>query len=224
MYLPRLLKWDDRNWMAFSIEGRCPFLDHELIELCLSFAPEILYHRGWTKWPLRYGLREKLPEKVAFRRSKFGFWVPQDLWVCGPLRPTLTQWLYSDRPLWDSVDRAAVRRLAEESWKISGRRDEPGKPSFVASCWISGWRSSMSPSVELEPHSDGSDWCSRAMRKRRSPSNGLRTTIKRMRRRPDAISRPGKTAVSEGDSHVPATMFFALTAFLLLVRFCPRFL
>ena len=65
MYLPRLLKWDDRNSMAFSIEGRYPFLDHELIELCLSFAPEILYHRGWTKWPLRRGLQKALPEKVA---------------------------------------------------------------------------------------------------------------------------------------------------------------
>ena len=139
MYLPRLLKWDDRNSMAFSIEGRYPFLDHELIELCLSFAPEILYHRGWTKWPLRHGLRERLPEKVAFRRSKFGFWVPQDRWLCGPLRPALTQWLYSDRPLWDSVDRAAVRRLAEESWQISGRRDEPGQAlirCFLLDKWL----------------------------------------------------------------------------------------
>lgn len=139
MYLPRLLKWDDRNSMAFSIEGRYPFLDHELIELCLSFAPEILYHRGWTKWPLRHGLRERLPEEVAFRRSKFGFWVPQDLWVCGPLRPALTQWLYSDRPLWDSLDRAAVRRLAEESWQISGRRDEPGQAlvrCFLLDKWL----------------------------------------------------------------------------------------
>ena len=40
MFLPRLLKWDDRNSMAFSVEGRYPFLDHELIELCLSFAPQ----------------------------------------------------------------------------------------------------------------------------------------------------------------------------------------
>ena len=37
MFLPRLLKWDDRNSMAFSVEGRYPFLDHQLIELCLSF-------------------------------------------------------------------------------------------------------------------------------------------------------------------------------------------
>jgi asparagine synthase (glutamine-hydrolysing) len=139
MYLPRLLKWDDRNSMAFSIEGRYPFLDHELIELCLSFAPETLYHRGWTKWPLRRGLQKALPEKVARRRSKVGFWVPQDRWLCGPLRPVLTQWLDSNRPLWDCVDRATVRRLAEETWQTSGRRDEPGQAlvrCFMLDKWL----------------------------------------------------------------------------------------
>ena len=139
MYLPRLLKWDDRNLMAFSIEGRDPFLDHELIELCLSFAPEVLYQHGWTKWPLRRGLQNVLPDTVARRRSKFGFWVPQDLWLCGYLRPALTQWLDSERPLWNWMDRATVCRLAEETWQTSGRRDEPGQAlvrCFMLDKWI----------------------------------------------------------------------------------------
>jgi asparagine synthase (glutamine-hydrolysing) len=139
MYLPRLLKWDDRNSMAFSIEGRYPFLDHELIELCLSFAPNVLYHRGWTKWPLRRGLQNVLPEKIAHRRTKFGFWVPQDLWLCGPLRATLTQWLDCDRPLWDQMDRSLVRRLAEETWQIAGRSEEPGQAlvrCFMLDKWL----------------------------------------------------------------------------------------
>jgi asparagine synthase (glutamine-hydrolysing) len=139
MYQPRLLKWDDRNLMAFSIEGRYPFLDHELVELCLSFTPEILYYRGWTKWPLRCGLQKTLPEKVARRQNKFGFWVPQDRWLCGPLRPALTQWLDSDRPLWDWVNRAIVRRLAEETWHSSGHRDESGQAlvrCFMLDQWL----------------------------------------------------------------------------------------
>jgi asparagine synthase (glutamine-hydrolysing) len=139
MYLPRLLRWDDRNSMAFSIEGRYPFLDHELIELCLSFAPEILYHRGWTKWPIRRGLQQVLPRRVARRRPKFGFWVPQDRWLCDPLRPALTRWLDSDRPLWDRLDRATVRRLAEDTWQTSGHRDEPGQAlvrCFMLDKWL----------------------------------------------------------------------------------------
>jgi Asparagine synthase len=139
LYLPRLLKWDDRNSMAFSIEARYPFLDHELIELCLSLAPEVLYHHGWTKWPLRRGLQKQLPDKVAGRRSKFGFWVPQDRWLCGPLRPALTQWLNSDRPLWNCVDRTTVRKLADQTWQTSGRRDEPGQElvrCFMLDKWL----------------------------------------------------------------------------------------
>ncbi len=56
MYLPRLLKWDDRNFMAFGVEGRYPFLDHRLIELALSFTPDTLYSHGWIKEPLRRGM------------------------------------------------------------------------------------------------------------------------------------------------------------------------
>jgi asparagine synthase (glutamine-hydrolysing) len=130
MFLPRLLRWDDRNSMAFSVEGRYPFLDHELIELCLSFAPQVLYHHGWTKWPIRIGLRDTLPDTILYRRTKLGAEVPQDRWLCGPLRPELESWLKRDRPLWDYVERADVRRLADETWHLDGKRDEPGQELF----------------------------------------------------------------------------------------------
>jgi asparagine synthase (glutamine-hydrolysing) len=130
MHLPRLLKWDDRNSMAFSIEGRYPFLDHELIELCLSFAPETLYRKGWTKYPLRTGLQNDLPDKILRRRSKFGFEVPQDGWLCGPLRPELQRWLNRDRPVWDYVERKNVKSLAERVWQLQGKQEEPGRALF----------------------------------------------------------------------------------------------
>ena len=130
MFLPRLLKWDDRNSMAFSVEGRYPLLDHELIELCLSFAPQVLYHRGWTKWPLRIGLRNTLPDTIMYRRSKFGAEISQAKWLCGPLRPELESWLKRDRPLWDYVEQADVRRLADETWHLDGKRNESGQELF----------------------------------------------------------------------------------------------
>jgi asparagine synthase (glutamine-hydrolysing) len=139
LFLPRLLKWDDRNLMAFSIEGRYPFLDSELIELCLSFSPELLFEHGWTKWPLRQGLRSLLPEKIYRRRSKFGFEVPQDRWLCGPLRPAIEHWLGMDRPLWNYVERDSVRQVAGETWRLDGRRAEPGQVlfrCFVLDKWL----------------------------------------------------------------------------------------
>ena len=130
MFLPRLLKWDDRNSMAFSVEGRYPFLDHELIELCLSFASHTLYHYGWTKYPLRTGLKDVLPYSLQTRRSKLGFEVPQDKWLCGPLRPTLETWLKQDRPLWNYVERADVKQLATTMWQQQGNKAEIGQTLF----------------------------------------------------------------------------------------------
>ncbi len=130
MFLPRLLKWDDRNSMAFSVEGRYPFLDHELIELCLSFASHTLYHQGWTKYPLRIGLQEVLPRNLLTRRSKFGFEVPQDKWLCGVLRPTLEEWLKQDRPLWECVERTDIEKLANSMWLQQGSKAEVGQTIF----------------------------------------------------------------------------------------------
>jgi asparagine synthase (glutamine-hydrolysing) len=127
--------------MAFSIEGRYPFLDHELIELCLCFAPETLYKQGWTKYPLRLGLKEYLPKKILRRRSKFGFEVPQDGWLCGPLQPELENWLNKEeRPVWNYVKRAEVISLAKKVWRLQGRQEEPGRELFrifVFDRWLS---------------------------------------------------------------------------------------
>jgi asparagine synthase (glutamine-hydrolysing) len=132
MFLPRLLKWDDRNSMAFSVEARYPFLDHELIELALSFAPHTLYRNGWTKLPLRLGLSNELPDKVRRRKTKFGFETPQDKWLSGPLRPYIEQWLMKDRPLWNCVAQKRFRLLAEQTWNLNGKRSEPGQALFRA--------------------------------------------------------------------------------------------
>lgn len=130
MFLPQLLKWDDRNFMGFSVESRYPFLDHELIELCLSFDPQVLYHHGWVKYPLRTGLRNMLPPSIAQRPSKFGFETPEDQWLTGLLRPKLEKWLKSTRPVWEHVERQSVQRLATDIWRLHGKRDEQCKELF----------------------------------------------------------------------------------------------
>jgi asparagine synthase (glutamine-hydrolysing) len=130
MFLPRLLKWDDRNSMAFSVEGRYPFLDHELIELGLSFHSETLYSDGWTKWPLRVGLRDQLPERILHRRTKFGFETPQTKWLAGTLRPQLERWLKCDRPAWDYLERNDVRKVADQVWRTSHPSEEGAQCLF----------------------------------------------------------------------------------------------
>jgi asparagine synthase (glutamine-hydrolysing) len=123
VHLPRLLKWDDRNFMAFAIEGRYPFLDHPLIETALAFKPELLYSRGWSKEPLRRAIVDLLPADIVRRRTKFGFPTPQVDWVLGPLRATLEAFVADDSPLWDVVDRRQAAEFAERVWSDAGRHD-----------------------------------------------------------------------------------------------------
>ena len=130
MFLPRLLKWDDRNFMAFSVEGRYPFLDHQLIELCLSFDPQVLYRRGWTKYPLRVGLGKFLPFEISNRRSKNGFETPQNDWLLGPFRVPIANLLEKDRPIWEYVDREDARALGKEVWQQNGAQSELGEALF----------------------------------------------------------------------------------------------
>jgi asparagine synthase (glutamine-hydrolysing) len=108
--------------MAFSVEGRYPFLDHRLIELCLSLAPSLLYRRGWTKEPLREALRrEGLPRTIVRRRDKRGFETPQDRWLRGPLavhwRALLEE---AGAPVWEWAERDSARALAgaQEGWQV----------------------------------------------------------------------------------------------------------
>ena len=148
LFLPQLLKWDDRNFMAFSVEGRYPFLDHELIELCLQFEPRLLYSNGWTKWPLRTGLDKSLPHEICYRRSKFSFEAPQDDWLCAGIRPEVEAWLKSDRPLWLWVDSRDARTLAETVWASRGTDRELGQALFrlfVFDRWLEVFGVSPSP-------------------------------------------------------------------------------
>ena len=91
--LPRLLKWEDRNSMAFSIESRVPFLDINLIEFILSVPPEMNMKKGWTKYLFRKSMSEILPAEICWRKDKKGFETPQDKWMKqGPLHDLMIRW------------------------------------------------------------------------------------------------------------------------------------
>jgi asparagine synthase (glutamine-hydrolysing) len=75
--LPELLRYEDRNSMAHSIEARVPFLDHRLVELAYSLDGAQLVARGETKAVLRRALADLLPPAVRERRDKLGFVTPE---------------------------------------------------------------------------------------------------------------------------------------------------
>jgi asparagine synthase (glutamine-hydrolysing) len=82
--LEKLLRFADRNSMAFSREVRLPFLSHELVEFLFSLPPDFKIRNGWTKSILRDGMEGILPPEIAWRKSKLGFQAPQETWMSHP--------------------------------------------------------------------------------------------------------------------------------------------
>ena len=79
--LPRLLMNEDRCSMAFSIESRLPFLDHELLELCFALDYSDKIYGGWTKYILRDVMNPFLPNDVCWRKEKKGYATPFAHWI-----------------------------------------------------------------------------------------------------------------------------------------------
>jgi asparagine synthase (glutamine-hydrolysing) len=85
-----LLRYADRNAMAFSRETRFPFLDHELVDWCVRLPDRAFIRDGWQKYILRKGAGRILPAEIRWRADKVGYAAPLDLW----LRDSLRDWAH----------------------------------------------------------------------------------------------------------------------------------
>ena len=79
--LPTLLRYEDRNSMAFHIEARVPFLDHRLVEFAFSLSADAHIREGWSKAILRDAMQDKLPPEITRRRDKEGYTTPHARWL-----------------------------------------------------------------------------------------------------------------------------------------------
>lgn len=110
--LPHLLRYEDRNSMAFSVESRLPFLDYRLVEYSLRKAAQLCIRQGWTKWILRMAMQSYVPRDVIWRKDKIGFETPEAAWMAVICR-SLGGALGRGTPLADYLDVDRVRsRLA----------------------------------------------------------------------------------------------------------------
>lgn len=71
--LAALLGIADHTSMSFSLEDRMPFLDNRIVELAMALPTDVLFHSGWSKWPLRRQLALSVAPEVAWRKRKVGF-------------------------------------------------------------------------------------------------------------------------------------------------------
>lgn len=85
--LPMLLRYEDRNSMAHSIESRVPFLTQELTEFIFSLPENYLIGPdGSSKLVFRKAMRGIVPNAILERNDKIGFATPERKWL-NALRP-----------------------------------------------------------------------------------------------------------------------------------------
>ena len=83
----------DNMTMAWGLEARVPFLDHELVELAASMPPELKLRQG-GKYPLKAIARGLLPDKVIDREKGY-FPVPALKFVRGRFLDMMQDTLHS---------------------------------------------------------------------------------------------------------------------------------
>lgn len=78
---PSLLRYEDKNSMANSLESRVPFFDHMVVEYIFNLPIDQKLKNGWTRHIYREAMKGLIPEKNRLRRSKVGFTNPEWEWI-----------------------------------------------------------------------------------------------------------------------------------------------
>ena len=85
--MPAMLRFEDRNAMASSVEYRVPFLSPKLVNFLFSLPEDYLIALdGTTKAVFRRAMRGLVPDGVLDRKDKIGFGIPWGGWLA-ELRP-----------------------------------------------------------------------------------------------------------------------------------------
>lgn len=140
--LPNLLRYEDRNSMAFSVEARVPFLDYRLVEFSFTKARPWRIYQGWTKYILRKAMEQRVPNEILWRKDKVGFGTPQHDW--------LRSWTYSNNNLFclgsasEGYVNLQVARKRIHNWKEHGwGSDNTIFRLLILDKWLQNWHKQM---------------------------------------------------------------------------------
>jgi len=83
--IKRVLRANDSNSMAYSVESRQPFMDYRLVVFLNELPDTYKMYKGWTKYIARIAFNNKLPNEVVWRKDKMGWPSPYKAWVSGEI-------------------------------------------------------------------------------------------------------------------------------------------
>jgi len=117
-YLPNdIIVKMERATMATSVEARCPFLDHRVMELACAIPEEQKLEPGSGKLILKEAFRDVLPMPVL-TRPKRGFGVPMNEWLRSEVgRRMLTEMMTDLSWPWDIFEPSGVTGLVDAHLK-----------------------------------------------------------------------------------------------------------
>jgi asparagine synthase (glutamine-hydrolysing) len=112
----------DRVAMAHSVEGRFPFLDHNVVEFCSRIPPKYKLNVLNEKYILKKCMSQEIPAAIC-NRPKQPYRAPESVCFLGPRAPEYVKEMLSDRALERAglFDVRAVSRLIKKLERSDGR-------------------------------------------------------------------------------------------------------
>ena len=136
-----ILQKVDRATMTASLEGREPFLDHNVIEWAAKLPNEFKYNNGEKKFILKEIVHDFIP-KAMMDRPKMGFAIPIASWLMGDLKELVEENLSDDRIQKEGIFKLAfVQNLKRDFF--SGKKELDVKLWYVLmfQMWYKQWMS-----------------------------------------------------------------------------------
>jgi len=131
--VPSLLRYEDRNSMAWSVEGRVPFLVPRIAEFCLSMPEEYLVDdTGQSKAIFRKAMSGVVPDVILDRQDKIGFAPPASDWMresSGYINDELKTTVIDRLPF---IDGEGIRRLGSQALTGGGTSNEVWRLIFLS--------------------------------------------------------------------------------------------
>lgn len=144
--VPALLRYEDRNSMAFGIEARVPFLDHEFMECAIALPIEAKISGGISKDIMRKAMKGIVPDAVVNRRTKMGFATPELDWMANALRPQFEATLAAPHEAMRSlVDMAEITK--QYRLFLDGSKSALAPREFFRLLCLNRWMQKFSVSV-----------------------------------------------------------------------------
>jgi asparagine synthase (glutamine-hydrolysing) len=131
MLLTRL----DKMTMAHGVEGRVPFLDHQLVEFAMALPGSLRMRGGVAKYLLKRAAEAWLPRDVVYQ-SKSSFGAPVAIWMRGRLGRFVEAQLRESALVRGGIfDGAAVDRLLAAHRAGAANNAQPIWALYCAARW-----------------------------------------------------------------------------------------